>query len=993
LAQQLTGAVAVLSSRDLAGGLPDTPVRKIWLEADGEWRDDAGHSSLHEPAGNPGLVAGPENLVYVIYTSGSTGVPKGVGVRHRNLVNYASFMTRFLELEKWRGGLQFATVSPLAADLGNTCIYPALITGGCVHVVTQERATDSRELGRYMEAEGVDVLKVAPSHLRALLEAGEGGGGMLPRKYLITGGEVLSRELLERVRGLKPECEVVNHYGPTETTVGSLAVRLGGRRYESERIPIGRPIANTRVYILDGEGEPVPVGVVGELYIGGAGVTAGYVEAAEQTAERFVGDVAGDGKMYRTGDLARYQGDGSVEFVGRVDEQVKIRGYRIEPGEVEAALMRHGAVGEAAVVAREVSGGEQELVGYVVGRAGKAVDVEELRRYLKEQVPEYMIPAGMVVVGKLPLNANGKLDKKALPAVEEVRESRAAYEAPRTAGEQAIARIWGEVLKRDGIGRHDNFFYIGGHSLLATQVVSRMRRTLDVDLPLKSFFESPTIAGLAQRIDAESDSDIRMLVPPIERTPRDVDIPLSYAQQRLWVLDQINPGTALYNVARAWRIRGPLEIEILERSLNEIVRRHESQRTTFTIRDGNPVQVIAQESTIPFAVADADTEERAKCLAEAEARKPFDLENGPLLRAHLYRLNADEHILLLTMHHIISDAWSAGVFLKELGLIYDAFGNGSPSPLPELAVQYADYSVWQRKWLQGDVLQEHVEYWKRQLAGAPPLLPLPLDRSRPEKPSFRGACERVFVSPEVTNALRQLSSAEGATLFMALLAGFSALLSRYSSNQQFVIGTDGANRNAAETEQLIGFFVNILPLRIDLSGNPTFRVLLQRVRERAVGALGHQEVPFDKLVQEIQPERASNHNPIVQVLFVLQNTPRTNRPFSDLELSGFELEVMDSKFDLAVFVGEHAEGLVAYWLYATDLFDGATIRSMARSFDAILTRAAESPDKDLSALRQLTAEDKLEREAAAKNRKKSQLERLMAAEPHVVGLSEVRVAG
>src|SRR5438270_2247378 len=785
LKQQLEGAAALITESKLAAQMPQFAGTTILLDRD-QKRWAAG------PKSNPVINTNPENLVYVIYTSGSTGVPKGVAVRHRNLVNYAHFITKKLELEKYPEGLQFATVSTLGADLGNTCIYPSLISGGTLHIVSYEMATDPRGFADYVAKYPIDVLKIVPSHLQALLQSDE-AQKLLPRKYLITGGETLIPKLVEKIASLNPQCEVINHYGPTETTVGSLTLKLKDYDWKNTRlssVPIGRPIAHTHVYVLDQNLEPVPVGVIGELYIAGAGVTAGYLGQAEKTAERFLKDpfsMNPEARMYRTGDLARYGEDGNIEFLGRGDDQVKIRGFRIELGEIESVLASHAAVKQVVVLAREDERGDKRLLAYVVPSRSQVAEVhgEDLRSYLKQQLPDYMVPQALVVLPKLPLTPNGKIDRKTLPEPEQVQAK--TYVAPRNATEQKITEIWAEVLRRDKsqIGMEDNFFDLGGHSLLATQVISRVRQQFLTEISMRVMFESPSVARLAAEADKPS-STVAPEIPPIVKVPRDKPLPLSFAQQRLWVLDRIEPNNPLYNIPRTVRLTGDLNVKALVDALNEIVRRHESQRTTFsTGRDGQPVQIISDSLILSVPVTDLSNkpqnELEAKEIAADEARTPFDLANGPLLRAKILKLNARDHVLLLTMHHIVSDAWSAGIFMQELGEIYSAYSQGKPSPLPELTIQYADYAAWQRNLLQGKVLENQIGYWREHLRGAPPLLQLPADRKRPDARKFHGGYEPIPLASDVLASIKAFCQRDGVTPFMTMLAAFKALLSHYSS--------------------------------------------------------------------------------------------------------------------------------------------------------------------------------------------------------------------
>ncbi|HKD02045.1 MAG TPA: condensation domain-containing protein, partial [Terriglobales bacterium] len=566
--------------------------------------------------------------------------------------------------------------------------------------------------------------------------------------------------------------------------------------------------------------------------------------------------------------------------------------------------------------------------------------------------------------------------------------------APANSTEEAMAAIWSEVLRRERISTHDNFFDLGGHSLMATQVVSRIRRSLNLDLPLRRLFEHPTIARLSEQIAKLQRNQEKSSAPPIVCVSREEALPLSFAQQRLWVLDQLEPNNPLYNIPRTLRMNGTLNVSALEKAINEILRRHESQRTTFAVKDGHPVQVIAPALVVSLYPEDLSSlpsparETEARRVALEEAQQPFDLGKGPLVRVRLLRLAADDHVLLLTMHHIVSDAWSAAIALEELSVLYEAYASGKPSPLEEPRIQYADYAAWQRRWLQGEVLEQQLAYWRKQLAGAPPVVALPRDRPRPEVRSFQGSCEAIPLSPEVSAALTRFSRQEGVTLFMTLLAGFQALLSRYSGEQQIVVGTDLANRTTAETERLIGFFINLLAMRADLSASPTFRELVGQVRETALGAYAHQDMPFDKLVEELQPERSLNHNPLVQVLFVMQNIPRQKRELASLKLSAFEMPVTRSKFDLAVFMVEGENGLTGNWLYSMDLFERTTILRMARHFETLLASALAQPDTRIAGLAILCEQEQQQSEIEMKQRKQSQINRLMKIEPKAASLSE-----
>ncbi len=748
--------------------------------------------------------------------------------------------------------------------------------------------------------------------------------------------------------------ELHNLYGPTEAAVDvtSWACRRGER---PARVPIGRPIANTQVYVLDGHLQPVPVGVTGELYLGGVPLARGYLNRPELTAEKFVPDPFGGagGRLYRTGDVVRYLADGTLEFLGRDDHQVKIRGVRIELGEMEAVLSRHPEVGMCVVVARQDGGQGKRLVAYVAPKEGGAKPtVKALTDFLKEQVVAAMVPSAFVVMEALPLSHNGKVDRKALPAPEYGKLEGSEYVEPRTPMEQRLASIWKDVLGAQRVGVHDNFFDLGGHSLMAIQVISRVREAVRVELPVRALFEEPTVAGLAARMEALAVAGGTSSLPPVTPMPRDALAPLSYAQQRLWVLDQLEPGSALYNVPGALRLSGRLDVAALERSLGEIVARHEVLRTTFEQEEGLPVQRIGEPVLLPLAVVDLSALEpgaratEVQRLGGEEARRPFELSKGPLVRAQLLKLEPTEHVLLLTMHHIVSDGWSVGVFFKELGTLYTAFSAGQPSPLGALKVQYVDYTLWQRQWLQGEVLDKHLEYWKQQLAGVDPL-DLKTDRPRGPMQSARG--ERyVFRLPrELTGELKALSRKQGATLFMTLLTGFNALLARYTRQQDIVVGTSVANRGRAEIEELIGFFVNTLALRTQVGGNPRFSELLERVRKATLDAYTHQEAPFDRVVEAVQPERDLTRTPLFQVVFELQNAPAARLELGGLTLGLEDLDTGTSKFDLMLTMEEVSEGLLGGVEYNANLFDRSTIERMMEHYQVLLAGAVARPEARL----------------------------------------------
>ncbi|HLM46806.1 MAG TPA: condensation domain-containing protein, partial [Myxococcaceae bacterium] len=708
-------------------------------------------------------------------------------------------------------------------------------------------------------------------------------------------------------------------------------------------------------YVLDANMQLAPVGVPGELYLGGAGLARGYLYRPELAAERFVPNpfstTPGE-RLYRTGDRVRYLPDGQLEYQGRIDNQVKVRGFRIELGEIETALRGHPGVREAVVVAREDSPGDKRLVAYLVAHEGQGPAAAELRTFLKQSLPEYMVPSALMVLDKLPLNPNGKVDRKALPVPERVETSQ-QYVAPRNETEQLLAQLWSEVLKVPRVGVHENFFELGGHSLLATQVLSRIRTTFQVELPLRDLFEAPSIATLALKLDTAVRAGQGVQAPALTRVSRDALLPLSFAQQRLWFLDQLEPGSAFYNVPTAVKLEGSLDTAALERALSELVQRHESLRTTFRTEQGQPVQVIAPHGSLPLQVVDvrslpsAEREAEVRKLTTGHALLPFDLGRGPLLRALLVRQEEQSHVLLLTLHHIVSDGWSMGVLVREVAALYQAFSQGKPSPLPELSVQYADYSAWQRGWLQGEVLEQQLGWWRQQLADAPRALELPTDRPRPPVLTHHGATCRVQFPQPLSQGLKALAQREGATPFMVLLTAFQVLLSRYSGQEDISVGSPIAGRGRGEVEGLIGFFVNTLVLRTRLSAQQSFRELLARVRETTLGAYAHQDVPFEKLVEELQPERDLSRSPLFQVLFTVQNAPMPELATQGLKLSPVELASDTAKFDLSLGFMETEEGFSGQLEYNTGLYDASTIQRMLGHLQVLLEGIVAAPESKL----------------------------------------------
>ncbi|RYZ36376.1 MAG: amino acid adenylation domain-containing protein, partial [Myxococcaceae bacterium] len=658
--------------------------------------------------------------------------------------------------------------------------------------------------------------------------------------------------------------------------------------------------------------------------------------------------------LYRTGDKARWRDDGSLEFLGRDDNQVKLRGFRIELGEVEAALHQLPQVRQAGVILREDSPGEKRLVAYLVA---PGADAAALKGALRAKLPEYMLPSALVLLDALPLSPNGKVERKALPAPELLTSNASAFAAPRTATEVALAALFSDVLHLPRVGLHDDFFELGGHSLLATQLVSRVRGAFRVELALRELFEAPSVERLALRLQSLLATQMGdALMPALARAPRDQALPLSFAQQRLWFLDQLEPGSAFYNVPVVLTLRGPLREDMLERSFQELGHRHESLRTVFRSEGGTAVQRILPVSGSRLERIDLSSQPEAHHQAEArrhaeqEALRPFNLETGPLLRTTLLKLAPEEHVLVLVLHHIVSDGWSMGVLVREMTALYEAFSAGTPSPLPELPVHYADYAVWQRSWLQGPILEAQVGWWKQHLAGAPPMLELPTDKPRPATQSYRGSSHPVHLPREFSDALDTFCRGEGVTPFMVLLATWQLLLSRYSGQDDITVGSPIAGRRVVELEGLIGFFVNTLVLRTRVDGNPSFRQLLARVKETTLGAFAHQDLPFEKLVEQLAPERSLGHTPLFQAMFALMEEPEAEGPGGGLQIRPFKIDTETARFDLILSLGRSGEGLAGTIEYSTDLFETHTISRMVGHLRSLLDAVLAEPWRPVAEL-------------------------------------------
>jgi len=891
------------------------------------------------------------NLAYVIHTSGSTGNPKGVMVEHGNVVNMLTVQAAMCELTPADRVLQFAS---FGFDSSVAEIFPALSVGATV--VLREADFDLDHFGSFLNRNRITVADLPTAVWQQWSQAlsSDAVAASDSLRLVIVSGETLESRDAQRwfshpgSSGIR----LINNYGPTETTVNATAFTVEpSLLHDGQAIPIGRPIANTQIYVLDQRGEPAPYGVEGEIFIGGSGVARGYLNRPELTAERFLRDpfsAAPNARMYKTGDLGRWRADGNLEFRGRNDFQVKIRGFRIELGEIEAALSTCAGVREAVVIAREDAPGDKRLVAYLVAHEGITLQAAGLRTALSTRLPEYMLPSAFVTLEAMPLTANGKLDRKALPAPDATALAVREYEAPQDEVEATLAAIWQDLLKVPRVGRQDHFFELGGHSLLAVQLVSRVRMALGVELPLRAVFAGPGLSALAEAVRAAGTSTLGR----IQRVDRNQALPLSLAQQRLWFIDQLDKSaSAAYHMSAALRLMGKLNVAALQATLDRLVARHESLRTSFVALDGVPYQQFAPEDC-GFALAlrnlsDLDEDSRARAMTEltaAEARCPFDLSTGPLIRGQLIMLAQDEHLLLITQHHVISDGWSIDVMTREVAALYAAFAGGETDPLPPLEIQYADYAQWQRQWLQGEELTRQFEFWKEHLAGAPTLLALPADRPRPAVQSYAGDSVSLALSPELTGNLRTLSQRHGVTLFMTLFSGWGLLLSRLSGQTDVVIGTPVANRQRREVENLIGFFINTLAVRLRFDEQPSVATLLAQVKESTLAAFAHQELPFEQVVEALQPERSQSHSPLAQVTFTWDNLERPESKHSndgahtasDLMLVPVGRAHETTQVDLQLLLGDAGSAVAGRLVYATSLFERATIERWVSFYVRVL---------------------------------------------------------
>ncbi|HEU5383472.1 MAG TPA: amino acid adenylation domain-containing protein [Ktedonobacteraceae bacterium] len=971
LAEQIQLTQMALLLSDLPGSqhLPSDLCPVLLLDQDGPLFEAASRENLT-------VEVRPEHPVYVIFTSGSTGTPKGVIITHQNLVNYTAAILAVLPESQTRN---FASVSTLSADLGGTVVFPSLVSGGCLHVLSYETATSASAFFTYLATEQIDILKIVPSHLQTLL-ASQQEEVVLPRQALFLGGEAFRWEFWKQLQQIPHRCRIFNHYGPTETTIGVMlgcVDELQELELWTDTLPLGRPLAGARIYLLDSQGQPVPIGKPGEIFIGGPGVAQGYIARPDLTRERFVPDPFSQQAhqyLYRTGDLARWLPDGKIEFLTRIDNQVKVRGFRVELGEIEAVLRQLDWVRSAFVLAQRQQD-EHQLIAFVVphqeiwNAGGHENLLNQAQHFMRERLPEYFCPH-LYCIEAFPLTVNGKIDQSRLLELVAQQAAQQRKVAPRTSTEELLASIWSSVLGISSIGIHDNFFALGGHSLLITQVLARINTTFQINIPVRLLFDAPTIAELMPSIESARHKDTP--IPELEPASRAQRIPLSYSQQRLWFFDQLEPGSALYTMPLLIvHIDGELNREALWKAAQRISERHEILRTTFAVVDGEPAQIIHPELPLPVLehsllnLTSAEQAQQLDRLIVAESRRAFDLQQGPLWHLTLIQCSAQTHTLLLAMHHIISDGWSLRLLMREFLHLYEALAEHHEPQLESLPIQYADYALWQRNWLQGEALEGKLAYWRKQLAGIPDLLHLPIDRPRPTQRTFQGANHLFDIPEHLFERITQLCQQENVTLYMFFLATFQILLARLTSQYDIVVGSPVANRLQVKTEALIGIFINTLALRTDLSGQPSFQEVLKRVRTITLDAYDHQDLPFEKVVDALLPQRSLSHTPLFQVLLVFN---RDHAPDPEVDLTNLQLQragltwryqsigAERSRFDLSL-INEDLQGRTWSLEYNTDIFEAATTRRMVTHFLHILESIVTDPGQPITRLPLLSLDE------------------------------------
>ena len=976
-----SSAPVVVSTERLLERLPSLPGQVLTLDGEAGVLGYQGHS-------NPRRLATDANLAYVIYTSGSTGRPKGVMIAHSSLKNLALEQIRSFQIDTTSRVLQFAASS---FDASVSEIFTALLAGACLIIGRSSGLMPGGGLQSRLEEEEVTVATFPPTVLSILNRQ------PLFLKTVVSAGEACTIEVASKWNGARM---FLNAYGPTEATVCST---ISECRHTTTKPSIGSPIANSQVYVLDSQLQPRAIGLPGQIHIGGTGLARGYLNAPDVTAVKFIPSAFSDRegeRLYVSGDIARWRPTGCLDFLGRVDSQIKLRGFRIELGEIEAVLASHPAIADTVVEIKGANRQDPRLIAYVVYRDGFENSTAALREHIRQSLPEFMLPSDFVVLDKLPQSPSGKVDRQRLPEPERSGSLTGGASAkPNTALERAIAQVWEEVLAISEFGLNENFFDLGGDSIKAARVLNKVQQIIGQFVHIAVLFEAPTIDQFCRRLEtdfsealarsgllcvdplrdlfgsdqnAEPGSPNAAELTAIERLPRDgsVEFPLSFSQQRLWFLEQIETGNPAYLILTMVQLIGQINIEALSQSFSEVARRHESLRTRFIVSDGKPAQVICPPTRTHLArvnlegLIDAERQFIVERLDRSESERALDLHAGPAWRSQVMSSKPDDHVLSVVMHHIISDGWSQAILIREIAALYAAFSSGLPSAFSELLIQYADFAFWQRVWLDGPAFGSHLEYWRRRLAGAPPLLNLPLDFSRPSEQSYDGDSQGFELPADLTASVETLARLEGNTPFIVLLAAWNILLSYHCQTNDILTGTDVANRNRAETEELIGFFVNEIVLRTDLSGNPSVSELIRRVRDSVLGAYVNQDVPFDRLVDALNPRRAPNHNPIIQVFFLLQNVPVGDAVLPGIEVAPVRARTFTAKFDLVLNISTLQPRLRGSFIYNTRLFRPDTVARMVEQYITVVRVISSSQDSCLEAIIEYLRRQDAERSAA-----------------------------
>ncbi|MFG6107532.1 amino acid adenylation domain-containing protein [Leptothoe sp. EHU-05/26/07-4] len=911
---------------------------------------------------NPDSKVTAESLAYIIYTSGSTGQPKGVLVPHKGLLNLVFWHHSTFKISTCDHVTQ---IFGLAFDPCVLEVYPCLTAGATLYLVEPNILRSPRNLQSWLLENSITVTAVVTPLAEALLSLDWPTQTAL--RVMLTGGDKLKQYPSENI-----PFTVINNYGPTENTVVTTSGIVTAKLEQHWAPSIGKAINNVQTHVLDSHMQPVPIGIPGELYIGGTNLAKGYLNRPDLTEKSFISGKSiahltesSSAYLYKTGDLVRYRPDGNLEFLGRIDHQVKIRGFRIELGEIEAALTTHPATEQAVVILRDDESSNQQLVAYLVYQGVAIPNSSELKQWLRKTLPGYMIPSIFISLESMPLTPNGKIDRRALPTPDAIHHNLGqSVVAPRDEIEESIDRIWAQVLGIGEISIHDNFFELGGHSLIATQIIARIETTLGIELSLSNLFDTPTIAELAVATKAALQMTPHYNLPPIQKSPHSDQLPLSFAQIRLVFLQKLQPNNPFYNIATSIRLQGILNVDVLEQSLTEILRRHDILRTRFLDKDEKTYAVVAPFSNFELPLVDLskfsniEQETKIQHLATETACQPFDLNVDQLFRFKLLRLSTADHLMVLTMHHSIADGWSSNILMRELLALYNAFSTGRPSSLPELPIQYVDFALWQKQYSQEAFWESDLAYWKRQLADAPTLLALPTDKPRPSVQTFSGNAQLFTLSKKLAKALRTLSQQFEVTLFMMLLAALKVLLYRYTSMTDILVGVPVAHRNRIEIEPLIGCFVNTLVLRTDLSGDPSFQDLLERVRKVSLEAYTHQNLPFEKLLEELKLERNLGHSPLFQIMFSFEDTLELNFNAADLSIDISPIDTNTSKFDLSLNMVETESGLMGRLEYNTDIFEIDRIERLIGHFEVLLESIVAAPSQPISELSPLTSVEK-----------------------------------